>query len=220
MPTRLVDRYLDPSESLLEILFGLIMALTMTAGARLVADPATLNAGELAVALVGCNVAWGFIDAVFYLVGSMFNRNRRFELVRRLKATTDDAEAIALIRDEFGLDGEPPMRDQDKAVFYRSMLEMLRHAGNKRARFVPSEFAAAAIIFVLVSLTAVPGLIPLALMSDINLALRLANGLQVLLLFYVGYKWSHYSGSNPWRGAAIIGVMGIVLVLVSVALGG
>ena len=25
MPTRLVDRYLDPSESLLEILFGLIM---------------------------------------------------------------------------------------------------------------------------------------------------------------------------------------------------
>ena len=220
MPTRLVDRYLDPSESLLEILFGLIMALTMTAGARLVADPATLNAGELAVALVGCNVAWGFIDAVFYLVGSLFNRNRRFELVRRLKATTDDGEAIALIRDEFGLDGEPPMRDQDKAVFYRSMLEMLRHAGNKRARFVPSEFAAAAIIFVLVSLTAVPGLIPLALMSDVNLALRLANGLQILLLFYVGYKWSHYSGSNPWRGAAIIGVMGIVLVLVSVALGG
>ena len=53
MPARLVDRYLDPSESLLEILFGLIMALTMTAGARLVADPATLNAGELAAALAG-----------------------------------------------------------------------------------------------------------------------------------------------------------------------
>ena len=220
MPARLVDRYLDPSESLLEILFGLIMALTMTAGARLVADPATLNAGELAAALAGCNVAWGFIDAVFYLVGSLFNRNRRLELVRRLKATTDDGKTIALIRGEFGLEDEPPMRDQDKAVFYRSMLEMLRHADRKRVRFMPSEFAAAAIIFVLVSLTAVPGLIPLALMSDVSLALRLANGLQVLLLFYVGYKWSHYSGSNPWRGAAIIGVMGVVLVLVSVVLGG
>ena len=33
MLRRLVDRHLDPSESLLEILFGLIMALTMTAGA-------------------------------------------------------------------------------------------------------------------------------------------------------------------------------------------
>ena len=220
MLRRLVDRYLDPSESLLEILFGLIMALTMTAGARLVTDPATLNAGELIAALAGCNVAWGFIDAVFYLVGSMFNRNRRLVLVRRLQATRDEGEAIALIQDEFGLQREPRMRDEDRAVFYRSMLEMLRHADTRRASLTAGEFAAAAIIFVLVSLTAVPGLIPLAVMSDVGMALRLANGLQVVLLFYVGYKWSHYSGSNPWRGAAMIGVMGIVLVLVSVALGG
>jgi hypothetical protein len=220
MLRRLVDRYLDPSESLLEILFGLIMALTMTAGARLVTDPATLNAGELIAALAGCNVAWGFIDAVFYLVGSMFNRNRRLVLVRRLQATRDEGEAIALIRDEFGLQSEPRMRDEDRAVFYRSMLEMLRHADTRRASLTAGEFAAAAIIFVLVSLTAVPGLIPLAAMSDVGMALRLANGLQVVLLFYVGYKWSHYSGSNPWRGAAMIGVMGIVLVLISVALGG
>jgi VIT family len=220
MPRRLVDRYLDPSESLLEILFGLIMALTMTAGARLVTDPATLDARDLIAALAGCNVAWGFIDAVFYLVGSMFNRNRRLELVRRLQATRDEGEAIALIRDEFGLQREPRMRDEDRAVFYRSMLEMLRHADTRRARFAPSEFAAAAIIFALVSLTAVPGLIPLAVMSDVGMALRLSNGLQVVLLFYVGYKWSYYSGSNPWRGAAMIGVMGVVLVLVSVALGG
>jgi len=220
MLRRLVDRYLDPSESLLEILFGLIMALTMTAGARLVTDPATLNAGELIAALAGCNVAWGFIDAVFYLVGSMFNRNRRLVLVRRLQATRDEGEAIALIQDEFGLQREPRMRDEDRAVFYRSMLEMLRHADTRRASLTAGEFAAAAIIFVLVSLTAVPGLIPLAVMSDLGMALRLANGLQVVLLFYVGYKWSHYSGSNPWRGAAMIGVMGIVLVLISVTLGG
>ena len=220
MLRRLVDRYLDPSESLLEILFGLIMALTMTAGARLVTDPATLNAGELIAALAGCNVAWGFIDAVFYLVGSMFNRNRRLVLVRRLQATRDEGEAIALIQNEFGLQREPRMRDEDRAVFYRSMLEMLRHADTRRASLTAGEFAAAAIIFVLVSLTAVPGLIPLAVMSDLGMALRLANGLQVVLLFYVGYKWSHYSGSNPWRGAAMIGVMGIVLVLISVALGG
>jgi hypothetical protein len=220
MLRRLVDRYLDPSESLLEILFGLIMALTMTAGARLVTDPATLNAGELIAALAGCNVAWGFIDSVFYLVGSMFNRNRRLVLVRRLQATRDEGEAIALIQDEFGLQREPRMRDEDRAVFYRSMLEMLRHADTRRASLTAGEFAAAAIIFVLVSLTAVPGLIPLAVMSDLGMALRLANGLQVVLLFYVGYKWSHYSGSNPWCGAAMIGVMGIVLVLISVALGG
>src|SRR5512143_502427 len=98
---RLIDRYLDPSESLLEILFGLIMALTMTAGARLLLDPATVDPLELMVALVGCNIAWGVIDAVFYLLGSLFNRNRRVRFVRRLQATTSDDQAIALIREEF-----------------------------------------------------------------------------------------------------------------------
>ena len=64
MLLRLIERYLDPSESLLEILFGLIMALTLTAGARLLSDPAEIKPLELAAALAGCNVAWGIIDAV------------------------------------------------------------------------------------------------------------------------------------------------------------
>src|SRR4029453_8486387 len=152
MLRRLVARYLHPPESLLEILFGVIMAPPMAAGAPLVTDPATLHAGELIAALAGCNVAWGFIDAVFYLVGSMFNRNRRLVLVRRLQATRDEGEAIALISDEFGLQREPRMREEDRAVFHRSMLERLRHADTRRASLTPSEFAAAAMIFVFVCL--------------------------------------------------------------------
>ena len=168
MLRRLVDRYLDPSESLLEILFGLIMALTMTAGARLVADPATLDARELIVALAGCDIAWGLIDAVFYLLGSIFNRNRRLELVRRLHGDQHEGEAIVLIRDEFDPRGEPRMRDEDKALVYGSMLEMSRCAECAARRFAASELPAAAIIFVLVALTAVPGLIPLGVMSDVE----------------------------------------------------
>ena len=44
--TAFVHRYLDPSESLLEILFGLIMAFTITAGARLLSAPHELVVGE------------------------------------------------------------------------------------------------------------------------------------------------------------------------------
>lgn len=220
MLRRFVHRYLDPSESLLEILFGLIMALTLTAGARLLSEGPDIDTAGLAAALVGCNVAWGIIDAVFYLLGSLFNRNRRVAMVRRLRTTKDEGSAIGIIRDEFGLEDEPPVREHDKTVFYRSMLEMLRHAGSQRARLTPREFAGATVVFVLVSLTALPGLIPLALVGDVKLALRLANAVQVVLLFYVGYKWSYHSGSNPWRGAAFVGLMGIVLVLVAVPLGG
>lgn len=217
---RLIDRYLDPSESLLEILFGLIMALTMTAGARLLTDPATLAPIELMVALVGCNIAWGLIDAVFYLMGSLFNRNRRVRFVRQLQAAVSDEQAIALIREEFALEGEPPTRAEDRAAFHRSLLEMLRHARAERANFRLEEFAAAAIILVLVSLTALPGLIPLLLIDHVDTALRAANALQIVLLFIIGYRWAHYAGTPGWRGALIVGLLGVALVLVAVALGG
>lgn len=128
------------------------MALTITAGARLLSDPGALDPLELMVALVGCNVAWGIIDAVFYLMGSRFNRNRRVRLVRRLKAAQSDDQAIALIREEFNLEGEPPSRAEDRAAFHRALLQLLRHAGSERAHFRRQEFAATAIILGLVSL--------------------------------------------------------------------
>lgn len=217
---RLIDRYLDPSESLLEILFGLVMALTMTAGARLLADPATVVPIELMVALVGCNVAWGVIDAVFYLLGSLFNRNRRVRFVRQLQAAASDEQAIALIREEFALEGEPLTRAEDRVAFHRSLLEMLRYASTERAQFRREEFAAAAIVLVLVSLTALPGLVPLLLLEHLDTALRVANALQVVLLFFIGYRWAHYAGTPGWRGALIVGLLGVALVLVAVVLGG
>ena len=220
MLLRHIDGYLDPSESLLEILFGLIMALTLTAGARLLSDPAEVKPLELAAALVGCNVAWGVIDAVFYLLGSRYNRNRRVLFVRRLQATSDQSQANALIRAEFGLEDEPSMLPQDKDAFYKSLLGMLRHADTARAHLRSDDLVAAALILALVSATAIPGLIPLLLMEDVPLALRLANALQVVLLFAIGYRWAQYSGASPWRSAALVGLMGVALVLIAVALGG
>jgi hypothetical protein len=217
---RLIDRYLDPSESLLEILFGLVMALTMTAGARLLANPDTVDPVELVAALVGCNIAWGVIDAVFYLMGSLFNRNRRVRFVQRLQATTSDDQAIALIREEFALEGEPPTRAEDRAAFHRSLLDLLRNAGAERAHFRREEFVAATIIMVLVSATALPGLLPLLLMDHTDTALRAANALQVVLLFVIGFRWARYTGTPGWRGALIVGLLGVALVLVAVALGG
>ena len=150
-------RYLDPAETLLEVLFRLIMALTLTPGAGLLSERQGIDPAGLAAALVGCNVAWGIIDAVFYLLGIRFNRNRRVQLVHKLRATASNAEAIDIIHEEFGLEGEPSMREGDRAAFYRSLLQMLRHAGTAWARFLRDDFVAAVLIMLLVSATAIPG---------------------------------------------------------------
>jgi len=217
---RFIQRYLDPSDTLLEVLFGLIMALTITVGARLLSERADIVGVELALALVGCNVAWGVIDGAFYLLETIFNRNRRVQFVKRLQAAADETQALAAIKDEFDLEGEPPMRAEDKANLHASLLQLLRRAGTARAELRADDWIAAVLIALLVSATAFPGLIPLLLIQDGFVALRVANVLQIGLLFFAGYWWAHYSGSNRWLVGVAIALLGTALVLLAVPLGG
>ena len=220
MLARLISRYLDPADSLGEALFGLFMALTITLGARLLLQSTEIDAREMIVAIVGCNVAWGIIDAVLYLIGSVFNRNRRIDFVRKLRATRNEAEAMAAVREEFGLEDEPHMSDADRQAFHRVVLDILRHAGTERARLRLKDYQAAFVIVLLVSFTAVPGVLPFVFVQDGYLALRLANLIQVGLLFFVGYRWASYTGANPLRTGLLIVALGIALVAIAVALGG
>src|SRR5882672_3509378 len=64
----IIHRYLDPGETLAEVLFGLIMMLTFTVGARLLTKRSELDAQEVVIAAIGCNIAWGVIDAVLFVL--------------------------------------------------------------------------------------------------------------------------------------------------------
>jgi hypothetical protein len=218
MLARFFNRYLDPDESLGELLFGLIMALTFTLGARLLSEDIATR--ELVVGMIGCNIAWGVIDAVLYLIGSRFVRNQRVHFVRRLRAAKSEAEALDAVRQQFGLEDEPPLRDDDRMAFHRVVHGMLTRAGTEDARLRAADLQAAAAIIFLVALTAVPGVLPFLVLEDSLLALRTANAIQIVLLFLVGYRWALYSGANPWRVGFGIVVLGVALVAVAVALGG
>lgn len=215
-----VHRYLDPADSLGETLFGLIMALTITLGARLLSQATEFDPRELIVAMIGCNVAWGVIDAVLYLIGSVFNRNRRVQFVRKLRAASNNVEAMAAIREEFGLEDEPALSDADREAFHRLVLDIMRHAGTERAHLRPRDYRAALAIVLVVSLTAIPGVLPFLVIGDGHLALVLANAIQICLLFFVGYRWASHTGANPWRTGILILALGVGLVAVAVALGG
>lgn len=101
-----------------------------------------------------------------------------------------------------------------------SVLELLRHAGTARAHLHVDDYIAAGLVFVLVSMTALPGLPPLLLLDDAYLALRIASAGRILLLFLIGFGWASFTGAPRWRTGALITLLGIALVLDSVALGG
>ena len=55
-------RALDPIERVAEVVFGLIMVLTFT-GSLSVATAGNAEVREMLIGALGCNLAWGVIDA-------------------------------------------------------------------------------------------------------------------------------------------------------------
>jgi hypothetical protein len=72
---RFVPRYLDPASRLGEILFGLIMVLTLTLTAGLTVAEGRVGVRQLLLAAIGCNFAWGIIDAVMYIMNCVTERS-------------------------------------------------------------------------------------------------------------------------------------------------
>jgi hypothetical protein len=216
-----IHRYLEPSDTLAEVLFGLIMVLTFTVGAQLLSDEEGFDTRQLVAAAIGCNIAWGVIDATLYLLDTLFYRSRRARFFRTLRAAPSEAAALAAMQDEFGLEDVPlAVQPEDRARLYESMLALSAHAAPARVRLRREDYLAAVYVFLLVSATAVPGAIPLLLVKDSHLALRLSNLVLLILLFLVGYRWAHFTDARPWRVAASVTLLGLAMVLLAVVLGG
>lgn len=217
----IVQRYLDPGEALGEVLFGLIMVLSFTVGARLLMVEEGFDTTELVVGAVGCNIAWGVIDGVLFVLGNLFHRSQRARFYRSLRSAPNEAEALAAVQEEFGLEDEPlAILPEDRARLYQAILTLSAHAAPARARLLRRDFSSAVVVFLLVSATALPGVIPFFLFEDSDLALRVSNAVLVLLLFLGGCRWGHYTDARPWRVGLTVMFLGVSMVLVAVALGG
>ncbi len=70
-------------------------------------------------------------------------------------------------------------------------------------------------------LSVVPSLVPLVLLRDYYwLALRVSNVVSICVLFYTGYQWGKYSGSDPLKIGLLLAAIGLVLAGIAISLGG
>jgi len=91
-------RVLDPVERASEAIFGVLMAVSIM-GALSVTSGGPMDARAPLLMAIGCNIAWGFTDAVMYLVSTATVNSRNLRLVRRLQTTTDIREARLIVAD-------------------------------------------------------------------------------------------------------------------------
>ncbi len=212
---------LDPGDALAEVLFGLIMALTWTVGSRLVMHEEGLDVRGLVLSTLGCNVAWGIIDAVLRILGTTFFRSRRLHLFRQIRSARDEGTALAVIRNEFPTEGTALAVDSaDAEALYRSLLTLAIRSEPLRISLTRSDLRAAVAVFFLVSATAIPAVIPFFLIDDADRALRVSNLLLIGLLFFTGYAWARFSGGRPLYAGVTMTCLGLVMVGIAVALGG
>jgi hypothetical protein len=217
----LMHRYLDPSTSLAEVLFGLIMTLTFTLGAGMVIEnEGREGARQLLVAVVGCNVAWGIIDGVLYVLGQLFLRGRIRRLARSVHSAPDDRSATAVVAKELdGFFAEITQAAERNALYLRVATHLRSKpvaSNNIRKDDILGGFTS----FWLVVLTCVPAAIPFLLFDNARFALRVSNAILLALLFIAGWLWARFTLGNPWLVGLGFLVGGAALVAIAIALGG
>src|SRR6188768_3993711 len=91
-------RVLEPNERISEVLFGLIMVLTFT-GSLSVAEAGREDVRTMLIGALGCNFAWGIIDGILYLMGSLAEKGRNLLTYRAVRSARDPGTAQQLIVD-------------------------------------------------------------------------------------------------------------------------
>jgi hypothetical protein len=207
---------LDPLERSSEIIFGLIMALTFTSTISLVASKADVR--MMLVGALGCNIAWGIVDAAMYLLSQTVSRERLRSLALAVASAPPENARHIIIEN---------MPLETGRIFTESELEriasVVRSSPIPGRRIVPTsdELRGAAGIFLLVFFSTVPVALPFAFFEDVGVALRTSNAIAVALLFAVGSSLGKHMEWKPyWATGVIVSLFGAILVAITIALGG
>jgi VIT1/CCC1 family predicted Fe2+/Mn2+ transporter len=197
------------------------MTLTFTLGAGLVIqEEGRAGAREMLVAILGCNLAWGLIDGVFYVLGQVFERGRLRRIGTTVRQTDSDALALQLLATELDETLAPLTDESERRRLYSTILQRLRATAPAPNRVRREDLLGGLASGWLVFACSIPAVIPFALMDDPERALRISNAILIGLLFLVGHRTARFTMAHPWVAGSVFALVGIGLVLIAIALGG
>ncbi len=210
-------RVLEPIERISEVLFGLIMVLTFTCSFS-VAEAGRLEVRTMLVGALGCNLAWGIIDAIMYLMGCLAEKARSLAAFRGVRAANDPEKAHRLISKALPALLAPGLKAAELEAI-RQYVQQLPEPPS-HPRLTRSDWLGAIAVFLLVVLATCPVVLPFALMQNAMRAHRVSNAIAVCLLFITGYAFGRCTGYHPRGMGLVMVVLGAALVGLTILLGG
>ena len=208
---------LSPVDRVSELLFGLFMALTFT-GAVSVAESGREEVRAMFAAALGCNLAWGLVDAVMYVVRTMTDRGRLLTLVRSVRAAPDAAAGRTLI--------ERSLSRAVAGLVSPAEVEAMRGrivalpSVPARPTLRADDLLASLAIFLIVVASTFPVVLPYVLIGDVRTATTVSRIVALAMLFFGGVALGRYAGYGSWRVGLMMAGLGTALVIAINALGG
>ncbi len=216
-PIKSTKRVLDPIDRISEVLFGLIMVLTFT-GSLSVAEAGRDDVRTMLIGALGCNLAWGIIDAVLYLMGCLAEKGKGLLTFRAVRKATDPKHAHRLIADALPSVVASILEPAELETMHKRLKQLPEPPA--RARLRKDDWLGAIGVFLLVFLSTFPVVIPFVFMHSAGPALRVSNGIAIVMLFITGYAFGRVTGRHPWLFGISMVVLGAALVSMTMALGG
>ena len=209
---------LDPVDHVSEVLFGLIMVLTFT-GSLSVAEAGREDIRAMLIGALGCNLAWGIIDGILYLMGCLAEKGRSLATLRgrahrrRSGRGAPPHRGRAAVGDRVrpatrGARGRAPAAEAVAGAARPRRLERARIGREARA------------VFLLVFVSTLPVVIPFVVMRNAVPALRVSNGIAIAMLFVAGYVYGRSVGRHAWMLGISMVLLGALLSALAMALGG
>ena len=207
---------LSPVDRVSEVLFGLFMALTFV-GVVSIAESGDAEIRAMLAAALGCNLAWGLVDAVMYLVRTVTDRGRALTLVRSVRSA--DAElGRALLNNALSKAAAGLVTDTEVEAIRGRIVA--RQSVPERPTLKADDLLAALGVFLLVVASTFPVALPFVLIKDVGLALMISRGIALTMLFLGGLALGRYAGYGSWKVGFMMMGLGAALVAAVIALGG
>ena len=211
------DAVLNPIDRISEVLFGLIMVLSFT-GTISVAGDGKQEIRELLWAALGCNLAWGLVDAIMYLMNVLLERGHNLAIIKKIIHSESKEASRQVLREELQPLVAALMKDEE---LDRISDRLKRISGPSKGHLLTrADLTGGLQIFLLVFLCTLPVALPFAFFHEVPVAMRASNGVAIALLFIGGYILAGYAGFRRFVTALIYVGIGLMLVALTITLGG
>jgi hypothetical protein len=211
------NRVLEPADRIAEVLFGLIMVLTFT-GSLSIAEAGRDDIRAMLIGALGCNVAWGIIDGILYLMGCLAEKGRDLSTFLAVRAAGDPKQAERLIADALPSVVASVLGPAELGRLHERLQALPDPP--RRVHLSRADWRGAAGVFLLVFLSTFPVTVPFMVMHDVMTAMRASNAVAIAMLFIAGVAYGRVVRRSPTLLGICMVALGAALVALTIALGG